>query len=172
MSASDAMRRRRGSTCSRAWAIEALVDLVLVVPGRKRNSHWNVQWRARMLSAVPPSIDRRLASSCKAGRSGRRGRRAGASLRRGRRDSMMSSAATITALTPLSVWLECASRPVTVVRNERMPLCALTTFMSVGSPMMASFGLRQVARRSRRSSGARRGSRSPRRRRARCGSAS
>ena len=59
---------------------------------------------------------------------------------------MISSAATMTAFTPLSVRLEWASRPVTVVRNERMPLWAFTTFMSVGSPMIASFGRGQVVR--------------------------
>ena len=79
------------------------------------------------------------------------------------RPASISFTASITAETPSSGKLECASRPVTSTMNERTPLCAETTFMLVGSPTITAAGFGARCARCPRSSPARRGSRSLRR---------
>ena len=58
-----------------------------------------------------------------------------------------SSPATMMALTPWWVRLECASWPVTSVEKVMALLWALTTFIEVGSPTMTARGFGRLSRR-------------------------
>ena len=92
-----------------------------------------------MLAAVPPSIISDV--NGRARRLERQRGEGGPAATRAISSSFATSrAAVITALTPRWVWLECASWPVTTVSITVMPLCAVITFIEVGSPTMTAAG--------------------------------
>ncbi len=84
----------------------------------------------------------------------------------------MTSAAYSTALTPLGASEEWHSWPCTWQRMLFLPLCAVVTRISVGSPMMHALGLDRRVLQLARARRARRGSRPPRHRTAADGRAS
>ena len=101
--------------------------------GRWRISNSNWQSLGTMLSAVPPSIVPTCRVVCGTSNSPSNGP---FSAHRRARPVMkaISSAAYWTALTPVGASEEWHSSPRTATRTLFLPLCATTTFISVGSP--------------------------------------